>query len=129
MLSSDSWVSPRRPRRGFERHSLSPAQARGTRLSEFARRTWRFERDFSPRREALDFERLTLSLRRECVSLPGEGISPRRDNVLRWRAHDGQGTVVCPSATIGRGGHSMVFVCVLQVLSLIHIEMCIRDGI
>ncbi|QCD89184.1 hypothetical protein DEO72_LG4g123 [Vigna unguiculata] len=30
---------------------------------------------------------------------------------MRW-AHDGQGTVVFPSATIGRGVHSMVIACV-----------------
>jgi len=29
------------------------------------------------------------------------------------RAHDGQGTVMFPSATIGRGVHSMVIACVL----------------
>jgi len=28
------------------------------------------------------------------------------------RAHDGQGTVMFPSATIGRGVHSMVIACV-----------------
>jgi len=34
------------------------------------------------------------------------------------RAHNGQGTVMFPSATIGRGVHSMVIVCVLQVWDL-----------
>ncbi|QCE03388.1 hypothetical protein DEO72_LG8g1412 [Vigna unguiculata] len=41
-----------------------------------------------------------------------EGLSPiRYGDYMRWR-HDGQGTVMFPSAAIGRGVHSMVIACV-----------------
>ncbi|QCD99800.1 hypothetical protein DEO72_LG7g1086 [Vigna unguiculata] len=78
-LGSGSWFSPRRPGQGLsdmvsrpgERHSPrreALAQARGTRLSEVARKPESFERDISPKREVLSFEQLTLSPRREWLA-------------------------------------------------------------